>query len=212
MAETGSRRRPTGSGSVYFSRSANRWEAKVTWVENGVKRTRKLVADSKAEAENKLRQLNAAKPKPIATTPESADVTIGAIIDLLSRAGWLDGVRKDALPAVHPSLAHLDADTMLHGLPDPAQQTTITIDEAAKVFGVSRSTAYYAARTGQIPTIKLGRKLLVPVVALRRMLIGEMRNWKRSEESDPFTIDLRASTLDAEVSSSALDPPRATRG
>ena len=49
---------------------------------------------------------------------------------------------------------------------------TITVPEAAKALGIGRSAAYEAARAGQIPTIRIGRRILVPVVAMERMLAG----------------------------------------
>ena len=45
-------------------------------------------------------------------------------------------------------------------------RATITIPEAAELLGVGRSAAYEAARRGQLPTRRVGRKLLVPVPAL----------------------------------------------
>jgi excisionase family DNA binding protein len=45
-------------------------------------------------------------------------------------------------------------------------QTTITIEQAAQLIGVGRSAAYEAARRGELPTRRLGRRLLVPVPAL----------------------------------------------
>jgi excisionase family DNA binding protein len=52
---------------------------------------------------------------------------------------------------------------------------TMTIEAAARELGISRNTAYECARTGQIPTVRLGRRLLVPRVALANMLRGEDR-------------------------------------
>jgi excisionase family DNA binding protein len=49
---------------------------------------------------------------------------------------------------------------------------TATIVEVAKVLGIGRNQAYEAARRGEIPTIKIGKRILVPVVALERMLQG----------------------------------------
>jgi excisionase family DNA binding protein len=46
----------------------------------------------------------------------------------------------------------------------------ITIEDAAKVLNISRSAAYRAAAAGQIPTLRLGRRLWVPIARLRRML------------------------------------------
>jgi hypothetical protein len=48
---------------------------------------------------------------------------------------------------------------------------TITVPEAGKrYFGLSRNGAYDAAARGDIPTIRIGRLLRVPVRALERML------------------------------------------
>ncbi|MGC4112994.1 MAG: helix-turn-helix domain-containing protein [Nocardioides sp.] len=41
---------------------------------------------------------------------------------------------------------------------------------AARLLGVGRSTAYAAAATGDLPTIRLGSRIVVPVPALLRML------------------------------------------
>lgn len=43
----------------------------------------------------------------------------------------------------------------------------------AGVLGVSRAFAYTLAARGEVPTIRLGRRLLVPVPALLRMLGAE---------------------------------------
>ena len=47
---------------------------------------------------------------------------------------------------------------------------TYTVPETAKLLGIGRTAAYEAARTGQIPTIRIGKRLLVPVAALERLL------------------------------------------
>jgi excisionase family DNA binding protein len=52
------------------------------------------------------------------------------------------------------------------------QKQTISIDEAAKVLGIGRNKAYEAAHCGEIPTIRIGKRLLVPLAALERMLQG----------------------------------------
>ena len=49
---------------------------------------------------------------------------------------------------------------------DVAGRATITVAEAAQLIGVGRFAAYEAARPGQLPTRRVGRKLLVPVPAL----------------------------------------------
>ena len=48
---------------------------------------------------------------------------------------------------------------------------TISVPEAGgRFFGLSRNGSYAAAARGDIPTIKIGRLLRVPVRALERML------------------------------------------
>jgi excisionase family DNA binding protein len=53
---------------------------------------------------------------------------------------------------------------------DPESRPTISLDEAAVVLGIARSSAYQAAQRGEIPTVKFGRRLRVPTAALRRLL------------------------------------------
>jgi excisionase family DNA binding protein len=47
---------------------------------------------------------------------------------------------------------------------------TVTTAEAARLLGISRNLAYEAARRGEIPTIRIGRRILVPIAALERLL------------------------------------------
>lgn len=49
-------------------------------------------------------------------------------------------------------------------------RATVTIEESAQILGLSRSAAYRAAQDKSIPTLRLGRKLLVPVPRLLAML------------------------------------------
>lgn len=43
------------------------------------------------------------------------------------------------------------------------------MSEAAKLLAVSRSTAYELAKSGALPTVRVGRSLRVPRVALERL-------------------------------------------
>lgn len=47
---------------------------------------------------------------------------------------------------------------------------TLTVEEAADVLRVGRTAAYEAVRAGQVPAIRVGRKLRVPRAALLRLL------------------------------------------
>lgn len=55
-------------------------------------------------------------------------------------------------------------------LPDPHDTPTLTVEQAASALKIGRSAAYEAARRGEIPTIAIGRRLLVPTASLYRML------------------------------------------
>ncbi len=54
--------------------------------------------------------------------------------------------------------------------PSAHERLTLTVEEAATVLGVSRAFAYEAVRRGDIPAIKIGRRILVPKTALHRLL------------------------------------------
>lgn len=51
-----------------------------------------------------------------------------------------------------------------------AEQLTVTVDECAKLLGLSRNGAYNAIREGDIPHIRIGRTIRVPSAELRKML------------------------------------------
>ena len=54
---------------------------------------------------------------------------------------------------------------------DDEAQLTITVPEAGKrYYGLSRDASYAAAQRGDIPTIRVGRLLRVPVRAMERLL------------------------------------------
>ena len=50
----------------------------------------------------------------------------------------------------------------------------VTVGEAAAILRISRGGAYQAVKTKQLPTIRIGRRLLVPLAALERMLDGNV--------------------------------------
>jgi excisionase family DNA binding protein len=46
---------------------------------------------------------------------------------------------------------------------------TISVEEAGRQLGISRMAAYQAVWRGQIPSIRIGRRLLVPLAKLNEM-------------------------------------------
>ena len=51
-------------------------------------------------------------------------------------------------------------------------RATITIEEAAVVLGIGRNQAYNAAASGDLPTLRFGRRILVPVPKLLALIGG----------------------------------------
>jgi excisionase family DNA binding protein len=44
------------------------------------------------------------------------------------------------------------------------------VDEAAEVLGISRSLAYELVRKGELPSLRLGRRLVLPVRAVEALV------------------------------------------
>lgn len=51
---------------------------------------------------------------------------------------------------------------------------TVSIEEARQLLGIGRTLAYAAARRGELPALRIGRRVVVPVAAIERLL-GERR-------------------------------------
>jgi len=50
------------------------------------------------------------------------------------------------------------------------ERTVYTVDETARVLGIGRNTAYLAIRRGEIPSVRIGARILVPKAALDALL------------------------------------------
>lgn len=50
-------------------------------------------------------------------------------------------------------------------LDDVEARLTLSVDEAASLLGLGRTAAYEAARRGEIPSRRLGRRVIIPVPA-----------------------------------------------
>ena len=53
--------------------------------------------------------------------------------------------------------------------PEP-EKLTLSVEEAARALGIGRGLAYEGVRTGAIPAVRIGNRLLVPRIALEQML------------------------------------------
>ena len=56
----------------------------------------------------------------------------------------------------------------------PAQlaERVLTVPEAAKLLRIGTRSYYAAAQRGEVPAVRVGRRLLVPGVQLERLLAG----------------------------------------
>jgi len=50
------------------------------------------------------------------------------------------------------------------------QRLTVSVEQAGRILGISRGAAYARAGDGSLPTVRLGKRLLVPKGALQKML------------------------------------------
>jgi excisionase family DNA binding protein len=51
-----------------------------------------------------------------------------------------------------------------------AAPRTMTVADAAIALGISRSSAYDCVRTGDLPALRLGGRIIVPIQAIDQML------------------------------------------
>ena len=56
------------------------------------------------------------------------------------------------------------------GLDEIESRLTLSVEETASLLGLGRSAAYEAARRGELPSRRLGRRVIVPVPALLNWL------------------------------------------
>lgn len=72
-------------------------------------------------------------------------------------------------------------------IPTPEERPTVSVEEAGAWLGLSRSSAYEAARRGELPTLRFGRRLMVPTARLR-VLLGIDPEPATDEESPRLTV------------------------
>lgn len=84
-----------------------------------------------------------------------------AAADVLAR-GIADGPHHEATPIVTGAMP---------------TKLLMSVDEAAECLSIGRAKAYELVAAGTIPSVKLGRRRLVPVEALR----AQVATWSREE-------------------------------
>ena len=58
-------------------------------------------------------------------------------------------------------------------LSEMTDKKTLTVAEAIAVLGISRTLAYRLIKDGKLPVIRLGKRVLIPVSALEKILTAE---------------------------------------
>jgi excisionase family DNA binding protein len=49
---------------------------------------------------------------------------------------------------------------------------TVSVEQAARLLGISRNLAFKAVHDGELPAIRVGRRILIPVAQLDALLRG----------------------------------------
>jgi excisionase family DNA binding protein len=50
------------------------------------------------------------------------------------------------------------------------ERETLTVREVARLLGVGKNCAYDAIRRGQVPSVRIGKRIVIPRSAFQRML------------------------------------------
>ena len=50
------------------------------------------------------------------------------------------------------------------------ERLTLTVEEAGRLLGISRALAYELVARGELPSLRLGRRIVVPRRALERLV------------------------------------------
>ena len=50
------------------------------------------------------------------------------------------------------------------------ERLTVSVPTAARLLGIARNSAYNAVHEGRIPSLRIGKRIVIPRVALERLL------------------------------------------
>jgi hypothetical protein len=85
---------------------------------------------------------------------------------------------------------------------DGTAPKTLSVPEAGKIyFDLGKNASYEAVKRGEIPSIKIGSRLRVPIAALERMLSD-------ARTSQAFT---NSSSIPEQIATSRQKPPKTSR-
>ncbi len=55
----------------------------------------------------------------------------------------------------------------------PVERQTLSVEEAARILGIGRTSAYRAVARGELSHVRIGARILIPMAALERLLNGQ---------------------------------------
>lgn len=58
--------------------------------------------------------------------------------------------------------------------PESIQPLAVSRHEAAKMLGVCERTLWQWTKEGQVPHVKIGRRVIYPIVGLKKLINGEL--------------------------------------
>ena len=107
--------------------------------------------------------------------PTGAPADADRLATVVCAAEWATApaALADALRSGGSSAVERPGDHASGAVTSGPERLTLTVEEAAALIGISRAFAYEAVRRGEIPSIRIGRRVLVPRAALDRLLAGE---------------------------------------
>ena len=61
------------------------------------------------------------------------------------------------------------------------ERLAVSVPEVAKMLGISRNSAYNAVAHKSIPSLRIGKRIIVPLAALERLLTEGQKQIEKSE-------------------------------
>lgn len=80
----------------------------------------------------------------------------------------------------------------------PSLRLVYSIVEAGQLLGLSCNASYEAAKRGDIPTIRIGRRVLVPKAPFHRMIEAVPGSTSASDKSQCSDVEIATAAGDAE--------------
>jgi excisionase family DNA binding protein len=94
----------------------------------------------------------------------------------------------------------------------PVERATYTVSEAGQRLGISRATAYRAVKDGDLPSIRIGRRLVVPREAVEQMLAHDHQAQAEQRQTEPEAEEKEDTWIPGQDSTLVQATPRPRGG